>query len=372
MEINKLTNLLLLLFITIAAISCNKDGNETIVLEFGNPQKLIIGSWVITNCQKIYKDGRTETADNNVWRNRVLTFSDNGTYTDSQKQGQTFNWKLTGYKEGEPFTGGIYLEDIICDIISLTTGKWIIQMPGEDNYDWLYEMDKEGSPSGNEGSTVNPPVITNGLISQIIATTHYNFGDISTDNYKFSYDNEKRIKNFTVNNNSYFYEYSLNQINVSGSSNLIAYTDKNGNIIKVLNPNNKELLKVSYDINGYLKKINEQTCEYEGTNIIQYAPFTFSYNLSETNDSNIDLNCLVSLLSSFETYSNYPVFSPFVFFGCRCINSIAEDTGLDYDMIYTYTYQRDNYGKINQIIRQAVNKYNINEVLNTTTFVIYY
>ena len=51
---------------------------------------------------------------------------------------------------------------------------------------------------------------------------------------------------------------------------------------------------------------------------------------------------------------------------------IAEEHGHNWDYYSVYNYERDKEGRIIKIVRKAINNFNHDETLNTTTFDIIY
>ena len=110
-------------------MGCNSDGDETISLEYGNVKKMIVGQWVVVG-------------DNTSGTPRVLTFTDDGYYTDSSDGGtRKHPWRLEGStNDDSPYYGGIYLDGKHYGIDSLGDGHWILT---DDNGKTL-ELDRDG------------------------------------------------------------------------------------------------------------------------------------------------------------------------------------------------------------------------------------
>ena len=101
-----------------ALMGCNSDGDETISLEYGNVKKMIVGEWVVIG-------GNTSGTP------RILTFTDDGYYTDSSDGGKRKHpWRLEGStNDDSPYYGGIYLDGKHYGIDSLGDGR--IFYPGQ-------------------------------------------------------------------------------------------------------------------------------------------------------------------------------------------------------------------------------------------------
>lgn len=101
----------ILLAFVFSFTGCISDGDETISLEFANVKKMIVGEWVL------------ESANGTP---RVLTFTDDGYYTDSSDGGtKKHTWRLASdYSDGSPYYGGIYLDGVYYEIVSLGDGHW--------------------------------------------------------------------------------------------------------------------------------------------------------------------------------------------------------------------------------------------------------
>ena len=232
-----------MLFMTCALQSCNESGDETISLEYGYVKKMIIGVWVL--------EGGT----------RVLTFTDDGYYTDSSDGGR-YRWRLgDDYKENEPYYGGIYLNSILYKILSFGDGRWVL-VNTKTNQTWV--LIKDGGEIGKEeevdnriddvvpqdiqnkmGSYIpiyrgkNPPNIEGVYVIQPMTTVYCE--DQNSGGYKpgtvMTHPTYIRFSNFRSSNNTLDYEGTNGESNtatgrgafVSGSgNNFTAYFNTTG------------------------------------------------------------------------------------------------------------------------------------------------
>ena len=145
----KFISVLLSMLCAVMFTSCLSDGDETVPLEYGNPKKIIIGTWRIT------KYNGPSSGGHFGWRQgTVLVFLSDGTFTSSSGNGK-YKWFLDTYKEGNPYSGGITLDGIVYTIISLggndggNGGHWIIGIPKSNGsgYDEYWELEKDPSAS---------------------------------------------------------------------------------------------------------------------------------------------------------------------------------------------------------------------------------
>ena len=197
--IDKLLAMLLALVFT----GCLSDGDETVSLEYGNPKKIIVGTWKVVKC--IPGNGYIKPGT-------ILVFHYDGTFTSSSDD-RIHRWLLGGHRDDEPYYGGITFDDVDYDIISLggsdcddDEGHWVLGKPdkGGDDYDEYFELDKEpysdktplpggdddddnddpnfGEPSGGFGK----------LVSKISIAWAKNASDV-LQTMKFYYDNTNRV-----------------------------------------------------------------------------------------------------------------------------------------------------------------------------------
>ena len=139
MKQNKFFTALAAVIMSLFALTgCNSDGDETISLEYGSVKKMIVGQWVVT--------GGSASGGSS----RVLTFTDDGYYTDSSDGGtKRHPWRLSGSSsDDEPYYGGIYLDGQYYDITSMSDGNWVLT----DKNGKTLELGRDGGGSGSQGS----------------------------------------------------------------------------------------------------------------------------------------------------------------------------------------------------------------------------
>ena len=193
----KFINVLLLMLLAVMVTGCLSDGDETVPLEYGNPKKIIIGTWRITKY-----NGPSSGGHFGFRQGTVLIFLSDGTFTSSPGNDK-YKWFLDTYKEGNPYSGGITLDGIVYKIISLggndggRGGHWIVGKPkdngtGSDGYDEYWELEKELSAAPDDTSNTNPdteePSGGVGKLVSKISITKNNRTDV-LQTIKFYYDN---------------------------------------------------------------------------------------------------------------------------------------------------------------------------------------
>lgn len=377
---NRILKTLWIAFLAILMVSCNKEGDETISLEYGNPRKMIIGEWVVTKCQKKYDDGRIEEVSNDRWVNKIFTFFDNGTYTDSSDNSKKHKWQLTSNNEDGPYYGGISLDGTSYDIVSLGNGHWILGKPGEGNYNygWYWELDKGFSPAGEENGNSTDKIV------KIVRTEEEKLLEAVT--HSFGYDNRGRISRYTVVDGrvlaDYNYSYEAQTLRISGSDSYVGYLNSNGYLYK----SDGIVLGATYDAEYLITLFNSKytyTFEYGSTgnlNTIRYkyvnSSFssicnTFEYG-SEKNDANINLSYYVIMDASYIFSGEaFYLFFPFDLYGKRSTNLVSKMVFSDgADFYYKYAYERDKKGRISGIICNRILR--DNSVSKTINYAIYY
>ena len=125
--------------------SCLSDGDETVSLEFANVKKMIVGEWVL---------------ESNSGTPRVLTFTDDGYYTDSSDGGtKKHPWRLASdYSDGQPYYGGIYLDGVYYDIVSWGDGHWRLK----DRNGKILDFSRDGGTNNNGDNNDPNPTYTPG------------------------------------------------------------------------------------------------------------------------------------------------------------------------------------------------------------------
>lgn len=379
-----------MVFLLVACISsCNKDGLTTLVIEDGQPSvaQMIIGQWTPDHVEWADEDGnvleRPEMPDI-----PDLNFDEGGTGTFGGNGSGSFDWTVdeglndgmgSGYHgEGPSITFGgerwyiFQLTKTILIIYRIT-----------DRYIIIYYYDRVGEYEGTEPT----PEPNNTLISEIRATTTYESGNRGTTTlYRFSYDDQDRIQNYSIDNGNYTYEWAYRyngseEVYVTGSESYKAYISKFGiqSLYSLPSAASNEVLVATtvYDENGYLQLLNNNVFGYEHDNLVELncrgSIYNYEYS-DEKNDANLDLNCIISNCSEYEyDYSHFSLFAPFGFYGERSANMISRmDFGQYADGYNVYSYERDSQGRIGTVICKCMNKWSEGDVLNSTVYEIIY
>ncbi|MBQ4485132.1 MAG: formylglycine-generating enzyme family protein [Prevotella sp.] len=99
---------------------------------------MIVGEWVL---------------ESNSGTPRVLTFTDDGYYTDSYDGGtKKHPWRLSSdYSDGQPYYGGIYLDGVYYDIVSWGDGHWRLK----DRNGKIFDFSRDGG-TDNNGNNNDP------------------------------------------------------------------------------------------------------------------------------------------------------------------------------------------------------------------------
>ena len=162
---------MLLMAAMLCMTACNKDGDETIALEFGNVKKMIVGKWKV--------EGSGE----------VFTFTDDGYYNKSSDGGtRKYTWRLDSDYSSGPYFGGIYLDGTHYDIESMGKNYW--RIVDKDKHTLvLIRDDKEGSDSDTSSDNKPDSGGKGKLVSQIKCYINgSNLGSII-----FYYDKNNRV-----------------------------------------------------------------------------------------------------------------------------------------------------------------------------------
>lgn len=369
--------------------SCNKDGLTTLVIEDGQPSvaQMIIGQWTPDHVEWADEDGnvleRPEMPDI-----PDLNFDEGGTGTFGGNGSGSFDWTVDEGSDGGMGSGyhgegpSITFGGERWYIFQLTKTILIIYRI-TDRYVIIYYYYRVGEYEGAEPT----PEPSSALISEIRATTTYESGSkSSTTTYRFSYDDQDRIQNYSIDNGNYTYEwvYRYNgseEVYVTGSESYKAYISKFGiqSLYSLSSAASKEVLVATsvYDENGYLQTLNNNVFGYEHNNLVELncrgSIYNYEYS-DEKNDANLDLNCIISNCSEYEyDYSHFSLFAPFGFYGERSANMISRmDLGQYADIYNVYSYERDLQGRIETVICKCMNKWSEGDVLNSTVYEIIY
>lgn len=262
---------------------CLKDGDETIALENGQVEKMILGRWLITTPKGNLPSRFKWTSGTSI------IFYEDGTFTDSSDGHKTrHKWYLGN-------GGGIYFDGYHFGYPSWGRGKWILQYPyGSEDPTWESELDYEDG-----GEEVEEPEEEKGVyrVKSITADRCYSS---SSCTYTFTYNDDGSIKTFYdgYSNTTYNYTYSSGQVTI----NSVGTTKKSSNTYS-LNTNGAIQSDVngtySYTTSGYLSAYKSGSgYEIYTWSSTDYSKKSTSYAVegkfcSESNNSNIDLNPFV-------------------------------------------------------------------------------
>ena len=193
---------------------CISDGDETISLEFANVKKMIVGEWVL------------ESASGTP---RVLTFTDDGYYTDSSDGGtKKHTWRLASdANDGSPYYGGIYLDGVYYEIISLGDGHWRLK----DKNGKIFDFGRNGGT--NDSDDDNGNASDNSKNTRLKAITH-GYGN-TQESGTLTYDDTGRLIRFAWEGYTVNYSYEgTNEIKATYSSNneTIIHTISSGKMVK--------------------------------------------------------------------------------------------------------------------------------------------
>jgi len=179
--------LLLLLAPLFALQDCNSNGDETISLEYGLVRKLIVGEWIVYGTF----DSDGDYVEGGKWDDgTILTFFDDGTYTDSSDGGtRKHTWRLDGSDDDGPYYGGIYLDGTHYDFDSLGDGHWRLVGRGGE----VIGLGRDGGSSGSgKQDDGDKPADSGGkgkLVSKIQVYKNSSLGQTIV----FYYDSKNRV-----------------------------------------------------------------------------------------------------------------------------------------------------------------------------------
>lgn len=338
-------NTITMLFALLAMLclaGCNSDGDETIALEYGSPKKMIVGQWKLGEIYRYVNGTRSPGTSYGNWRPGVLLiFYSDGYYTDSSDGGRTrHRWTLgNDYREGEPYYGGITLDDEDFGIDYLGPEHWVL-IPGGGGYDdddhheghWILGWDKDDDDDdGGDEPLPDPepqPEPQPDLIKKVVKTN----GNGYTSTWEFTYDSQYRVSTMKTDYFTFSFSYPTEtQINVRGyGSGITATLDSRGRITSLLNNGLNATATYSYDTQGYLKeaqtpwyRYNVEFADGSLNSVTQsgstYATMNYTYERSViSNDANLDLNCfIISPIFTNGIVDNMVLFEPFDLYGKR-------------------------------------------------------
>ena len=381
--------------------ACNKDGIETIVIEDGQPSvaQMLIGRWNPTGGEMANPSTGEVTEDINISDVPWLDFGENGIGSwgnggsgTGGSAGESFDWNAD---EGSgPIIGGGSGYDGEGPSVTFGGERWYIFQLTEriliiyrfyGDYIIIYYYYRVGDYNEPEPEPTPEPDVA--LVSEIHVTTTYESGVNSYSSvYRFSYDDQNRIQNYTITNGSNIYEWTysyrgVEEVYVSGDESYMGYIGREGiNALYSLSATTANQVLVAspeYDSEGYMTMLGNNTMVYENGNMkyLYRGDSGYNYEYSdEENNANIDLNCIISDCSTYEyVYSHFSLFAPFRFYGKSSTNMISRENLGEYaDMYYAYSYERNQQGQISKITRNSMSVWQEGEMFNTTVYEIFY
>ena len=400
-KINAIINSFAFLLLAVLMSACNKDGIETIVIEDGQPSvaQMLIGRWNPTGGEMANPSTGEVTEDINIsdvpWldlgENGIGSWGNGGSGTGGSA-GESFDWNAD---EGSgPIIGGGSGYDGEGPSVTFGGERWYIFQLTEriliiyrfyGDYIIIYYYYRVGDYNEPEPEPTPEPDVA--LVSEIHVTTPYELGVNSYSSvYRFSYDDQNRIQNYTITNGSNIYEWTysyrgVEEVYVSGDESYMGYIGREGiNALYSLSATTANQVLVAspeYDSEGYMTMLGNNTMFYENGNMKYLCRGDSGYNYEysdEENNANIDLNCIISDCSTYEyVYSHFSLFAPFRFYGKSSTNMISRENLGEYaDMYYAYSYERNQQGQISKITRNSMSVWQEGEMFNTTVYEIFY
>lgn len=400
-KINAIINSFAFLLLAVLMSACNKDGIETIVIEDGQPSvaQMLIGRWNPTGGEMANPSTGEVTEDINISDVPWLDFGENGIGSwgnggsgTGGSAGESFDWNAD---EGSgPIIGAGSGYDGEGPSVTFGGERWYIFQLTEriliiyrfyGDYIIIYYYYRVGDYNEPEPEPTPEPDLA--LVSEIHVTTTYESGVNSYSSvYRFSYDDQNRIQNYTITNGSNIYEWTysyrgVEEVYVSGDESYMGYIGREGiNALYSLSATTANQVLVAspeYDSEGYMTMLGNNTMVYENGNMkyLYRGDSGYNYEYSdEENNANIDLNCIISDCSTYEyVYSHFSLFAPFRFYGKSSTNMISRENLGEYaDMYYAYSYERNQQGQISKITRNSMSVWQEGEMFNTTVYEIFY
>ncbi|WP_455622177.1 hypothetical protein, partial [Parabacteroides sp.] len=386
-------NMKYLIFLVFAVLvsACSEDGVVTLVLEEDEPHsvaKMIVGKWKISNAERADENGSVIDRPS-ITDIPELNFSENGIgyLGDGKGDGnKSFKWYLSDpehiggsdkYDNGNPsvtFNGQRWY------IFQLTRSMLILYRI-TDKYIIIYYYYRVGDYEGDN----EPPIQTGYRVCKIESSFSYSSAAAKESTvYTFDYDDQGRIQKYSIGNGNIMEEFSyryngVEEVYVDGSEQYKGFL-KDGRLVYLYTyvpttPQPQLVASPIYNDEGYMSCLNDKTFSYEAGNMIGGSGYMYSYEYGDLeNNTNIDLNSIISDCSSYEhQYSHYSLFAPFGFYGKFSKNLLKTKRFLtdSADVYYVYLYEKDSEGRIAAIVCNCIDKYR-ESILNTTTFKIFY
>ena len=406
-KINAIINSFAFLLLVALMSACNKDGIETIVIEDGQPSvaQMIIGTWNPDRGEIVDEEGNvTEEIPSDDMGS--LNFDDGEVETDGgshtpggMHEGGSSDWNVN---EGNPQkpgvsggTGGGTGYDGEGPWVNIGGERWyIFQLTDHiliiyriyDGYIIIYYYYRVGDYNEPEPEPTPEPVLPKNVITEIRETTLQSATTPSTvTTYRFSYDNEGRIQNYTIVVGDHIYEWTysykgVEEVHVTGNESYMGYIGREGinSLYSLSSSSTNQILVASpeYDSDGYMVALNNNVFDYANGNLLTFSCrgsiYTYEYT-EEKNDANIDLNCFISSSGTYEyDYGHFSLFAPFGFYGKSSENLISKEIWFESaDFDYEYTYEKDDQGRVSSITRKTMLRFS-DKMLSRTTYEISY
>lgn len=389
-------NMKYFIFLTLAVLlsACNEEGIVTLVLEEDEPHsvaQMIVGQWRVDHAEWADKNGNV-IEEPDITDTPELNFDENGMgyFGNGVSDGNGgFNWNID---ESGNMGGGDKYDDSNPSItfngqrwyIYQLTKSMLILYRITDRYIIIYYYYRVGDYNGNN----EPPVQSEARVYKIESITTYNSSaPTQSDIYTFDYDDQGRIREYSISKGNHVYEFNyryngVEEVYVEGGNEKYRGLLKNGRLTELYSntvtaPQNL-VASPLYNVEGYLSSVNNMTFIYDKENLTSITVSNTMYNSYEysdlENNANIDLNSIISNCSYVHeyNYSHYSLFAPFGFYGEFSGNLISKELWRESaDINFEYIYEKDSEGRVSTIVRKCISKFD-GSTLNTTSFEIFY
>lgn len=327
-----------LLLCTLSLPSCLGDDGTTFSLEPGNPLKMLTGTWRIKDIFKGSQNAGLNigsyiplSGGNQLKIGDLLAFGQgiggqlgqSGTFSLISSGGTVslpYSFTET-VKDGIPYTGGIRLGGLLFDIKCWTPERWIIY-PDADDDPWYIELEHDDDDEPDDVPQ-KPDVTTDGLVKKIVKRLtpwHGNeqIGDIRTWTYEFTYQNDGQPATISIRNGSattYTYVYGSNQITLRSSGSTVKTGTLKGKYISGEDSGSLSLWATVTQSSSFLSNYAFTYKNTDGRYLFNRAStdvvrmdaghddfitvrgeWTYSYDGSSRNNTNLDLNCFITQL----------------------------------------------------------------------------
>lgn len=282
--------------------SCLSDGDETISLEFGNPKKILVGQWIITNIGS--KGGSSSGQAPKGWKpGTKIHFYDDGTYTDSGDGGNKHHpWIVRG---SEPVWRGITLDGDDFDFVYWGDGGGEISYKDPSGPTWIVGFNPTNENDNiSEEETEPEEIWEDNLMVTNVTISFFDSNDnlIDKDTYSMEYYDDGRIKTYSRNNDAvsgsvwksycYMYKYSYTSNSVTIKKEGIYYDTSNSSVTLPLNNNGYVSKYVKYDEEGFACSV--YTIDNEYLDVKPGVQWGKTYRPTDfSNFKYIDMNCFI-------------------------------------------------------------------------------